>query len=105
MLRALLAERFRLKQHSEKRDMRVYELVANKAGAKIRPIREGQTAQEEAGFHFHGDLRQFADVLTVRLSVPMLDDPNQPGRAGGPSVPELDRRAFGNLRFYRGRST
>jgi uncharacterized protein (TIGR03435 family) len=91
MLRILLAERFNLKQHGEMRDMRVYELVTDKAGPKIRPIKDGETAKGGAGVHFHGDLRQFADLLAVQLSIPILDNAGQPGRAGGPPVPVLDK--------------
>jgi uncharacterized protein (TIGR03435 family) len=91
MLRTLLAERFNLKQHGETREMRAYELLTDKAGPKIQPMRSGETAKTGAGFHFHGDMRQFADFLAVQLSIPILDDPNQPGRAGGPTTPVLDK--------------
>jgi uncharacterized protein (TIGR03435 family) len=37
MLRSLIAERFKLKQHNEMREMRRYELVAGKSGPRIRP--------------------------------------------------------------------
>jgi uncharacterized protein (TIGR03435 family) len=90
MLRSLLAERFNLKQHSETREMRAYELVIDKAGPKIRPTKEGEAVKAQAGFHFHGDLRQFADLLSVQLSIPALDNPNQPARASGPPIPVLD---------------
>jgi uncharacterized protein (TIGR03435 family) len=91
MLRTLLAERFNLKQHRETREMRVYELLADKAGTKIHSVKSGETAKAGAGFHFHGDMRRFADFLAVQFSVPILDDPTQPGRAGGPAIPVLDR--------------
>jgi uncharacterized protein (TIGR03435 family) len=90
-LRTLLAERFHLKQHRETREMRVFDLLADEAGAKIHPTGSGETAQAGAGFHFHGDMRRFADFLAVQLSVSILDDPTQPGRAGGPATPVLDR--------------
>jgi uncharacterized protein (TIGR03435 family) len=91
MLRTLLAERFNLKQHWETREMRVYELLPDKAGAKIHSVNSGETAQTGAGFHFHGDMHRFADFLAVQFSIPILDNPNQPGRAGGPTIPVLDR--------------
>lgn len=91
MLRALLAERFNLKQHRETREMRVYELLADRDGTKIHSVKSGETARAGAGFHFHGDMRQFADFLAVQFSIPILDDPTQPGRAGGPAIPVLDR--------------
>ena len=91
MLRTLLVERFDLKQHRETREMRAYVLVADKTGTKIHPMKNGETAKDAAGFHFHGDMRQFADFLAVQLTIPTLDDPNQPGRAGGPAIPVLDK--------------
>ena len=91
MLRTLLAERFQLKQHGETREMRAYELVVDKAGPKIHPVGSGETANAAPGFHFHGDMRRFADFLAVQFSIPMLDDPNQPGRAGGQMIPVLDK--------------
>jgi uncharacterized protein (TIGR03435 family) len=91
MLRTLLAERFNLKQHRETREMRVYELLVDKDGTKIHSVKSGETARAGAGFRFHGDMRQFADFLAVQLSIPILDDPTQPGRAGGPAIPVLDR--------------
>ena len=94
MLRTLLAERFNLKQHREMREMRVYELLADQAGIKIHPVKSAEAAKAGAGLHFHGDMRQFADFLAVQLSIPILDDPNQPGRAGGPATPVLDRTAL-----------
>ncbi|HEV2487435.1 MAG TPA: TIGR03435 family protein [Terracidiphilus sp.] len=91
MLRSLLAERFNLREHSETREMRVYELVIDKTGSKIHPAKEGETVKQSAGFHFHGDLRQFADLLAVQFSIPAPMSPNEPARAGGPLVPVLDK--------------
>ena len=50
MLRSLVAERFKLTQHSEMREMRVYQLVIGKSGAKIRPISDGENPTAPAGF-------------------------------------------------------
>jgi uncharacterized protein (TIGR03435 family) len=91
MLRGLLAQRFDLKQHSETREMRAYELVPDRAGPKIRPIDEGDTVKGAGGLRFHGEMRQFADFLAVQLSIPASDNPNQPARAGGPMAPVLDK--------------
>jgi len=41
--------------------------------------------------------RQFADFLAVQLSIPILDDPNQPGRAGGPVIPVLDKACLSGI--------
>jgi len=91
MLRSLVAERFKLTQHSEMREMRVYELVVGKSGSKIHPVSDGQTTTAGAGFHFHGDLRQFADLLAVQLSIPASDNPAEPVRASVSPISVLDK--------------
>ena len=91
MLRGLLAERFNLKEHSETREMRAYELAVGKSGLKIHPMSEGEAAGAQAGFHFHGDMRQFADLLAVQLSIPAPVNPSVPSRASGPPIPVLDK--------------
>jgi len=90
MLHALLAQRFELKEHGETREMRVYELVCDQAGAKIRPVNEGEPVKE-GGARFHGEMRGLADFLAVQLSVPALDNPAQPAMAGGPMIPVVDK--------------
>jgi uncharacterized protein (TIGR03435 family) len=90
MLQSLLAERFGLKQHSETRMMRVYELTVAKAGPKITPAASGEP-HTGAGFHFHGEMRQFADLLAVQFSIPAPERPDAPVRAGGPVVPVIDK--------------
>jgi len=90
MLQNLLVDRFNLKQHNETRSMRVYELTVAKNGPKIQPAASGE-AHAGAGFHFHGEMRQFADLLAVQFSIPAAEDPTKPVRAGGPAIPVLDR--------------
>lgn len=97
MLQGLLAERFNLKQHSEKREMRVYELVVDKAGIKIHPATDGEIDHAGAGFHFHGSLREFADLLAVQLSIQTLNNPNEPARASGPLIPVLDQTGLSGV--------
>jgi uncharacterized protein (TIGR03435 family) len=91
MLRSLLSDRFHLKQHSESRAMRVYELTAGPGGAKIHSVQSGNAALAGQGLHFHGDLHQFADLLTVQFSIPAAEDPTKPVRAGGDPIPVLDK--------------
>jgi len=91
MLRSLVAERFKLTEHSEMREMHVYELVIGKSGSKIHPVSDGEAVRAAAGFHFHGDMRQFADLLAVQFSIPAAVDPSQPVRAGGAPIPVLDK--------------
>jgi uncharacterized protein (TIGR03435 family) len=91
MLRSLLSERFKLTEHNETREMRVYELVVGKSGPKIRAINGGGSPAAGAGFHFHGDLRRFADLLAVQLSIPSSDNPAEPVRASTSPIPVLDK--------------
>jgi len=91
MLRSLLAERFHLKQHSEMREMRVYGLVPGKSGIKIHAFSDGEAVKTGAGFHFHGDMRQFADLLAVQLTIPASDNPSEPVRASTSQTPVLDK--------------
>ena len=92
MLRALLSDRFHLKQHSETNEMRVYELTVGKGGPKIQPAKpEAADNPPGPGFHFHGDMRQFADLLALQFSIPAAPDPTTPVRAGGTMIPVLDK--------------
>lgn len=91
MLRGLLSDRFRLKEHSETRRMRVYDLTVAKGGPKIQPIRLGTAASGGPGFHFHGDMRDFADLLAVQFSIPAASSPDAPVKAGGSLIPVLDK--------------
>jgi uncharacterized protein (TIGR03435 family) len=97
MIRSLLAERFQLKDHTETKEMGVYELTTAKTGAKIRPISEGEPAKMGPGFHFHGDMRRFADLLAVQFSIPAPQDPNVPVRAGGPPPVVLDKTGLAGI--------
>jgi uncharacterized protein (TIGR03435 family) len=91
MLRSLLAARFKLKQHNEMREMRRYELVAVKSGPRIRPGSGEEMPPARAGFHFHGDMREFADLLAVQLTIPAADNPAEPARASTTQIPVLDK--------------
>ena len=93
MLQTLLRERFNLKQHRETKSMKVYQLVTDKGGPKIRPVKDGEPPKAGNGFHFHGDLRQLADLLAVQLSIPDSNDadPTKPHIAAGPPIPVLDK--------------
>jgi uncharacterized protein (TIGR03435 family) len=90
MLRSLLFDRFGLKVHSETRQMRVYELTVVSTGPRIHPIQPGEQTAPGSGFHFRGDMRQFADLLAIQFSIPPPASPGEPVRAGGPSIPVLD---------------
>ncbi len=89
MLRPLLAERFNLTQHTENRKMRVYELTVGKSGPRINPASE-ETVSGGSGFHFHGDMREFADLLSAQLTIPAASNPAEPVRASTTPIPVLD---------------
>jgi len=92
MLRSLLADRFHLTTHTETREMRVYELKVGRNGPKIQPAKSGAAESPgRQGFHFRGDMRQFADLLAVQFSIPAANDPGTPVRAGGSMIPVLDK--------------
>jgi uncharacterized protein (TIGR03435 family) len=88
MLRALLTERFALATHTETREMQQrYVLVVDKGGPKIQPAKEGDPRGR-----FHGTMREFANVLSVQLSIPSFSnmDPTKPSVASGPPVAVID---------------
>jgi uncharacterized protein (TIGR03435 family) len=94
MLQGLVSERFNLKQHTETREMRVFELVVDKSGSKIHPANGEEATSAPGGFHFHGDLRQFADLLAVQLSIPASNNPAEPARASASQIPVVDKTAM-----------
>ena len=91
MLRTLLTERFRLKQHSDLKSMRVYALETGKSGPRIKPVQDGSASSSGSGFHFRGDMRQFADLLAIQFTIPASNDPTAPVKAGGPAIPVIDK--------------
>ena len=93
MLRSLLSDRFHLKEHSDTRKMRLYELKVSEGGPKIKPVEAGVAppASGGPGFHFRGDMRSFADLLALQFSMPAAQDPTAPVRAGGEQIPVLDK--------------
>lgn len=98
MLQSLLIDRFNLKQHTETRSMRIYVLTVGKDGPKIHPATKTDAdAESHPGFHFHGEMRQFADLLAVQFSIPAVQDPTTPARAGGPATPVLDKTGLNGV--------
>jgi uncharacterized protein (TIGR03435 family) len=90
MLKGLLADRFGLKLHGESRPMRAYALVVAKDGPKIHPVDPVPAIAPHPGSHFRGDMRQFADLLTVQFSIPAPSDPSVPVIGLGPQIPVLN---------------
>ncbi len=91
MLRSLLSDRFHLKAHRETRPTRVYELTVATGGPRIHPIRPGDAATAGPGLHFHGDMRQFAGLLAVQISMPAPTSASVPVIASESPTPVLDK--------------
>jgi uncharacterized protein (TIGR03435 family) len=94
MLRTLLGSRFGLSVHKDTKELRVYELVVDKTGPKIHAVKDGEVPATPAGRRFHGDLEQFANLLSIQLTIPAMDDPSKPGIASAAPVPVLDKTAL-----------
>src|SRR5205807_7517580 len=78
MFQALLADRFKLKLHREKKERPVYALVAGKNGPKIEKVEStGGLSINRSGTHSRVTGRVsmpwFADYLAQRLGRPVLD--------------------------------
>ena len=80
-----------LKQHSESKMMRVYELEVGKDGPKIKPPVQDAGLPRRPWISLRGDMRQFADLLAVQFSMPAPEEPGVPVKAGGPAIPVLDK--------------
>lgn len=91
MLRNLLFDRFGLKEHSETRSMRVYELTVAPGGPRIHPIQPESASTAGSGSTFRGDMRHFADLLAVQFAIPAPASPSVPVIGLGPPVPVLDK--------------
>jgi uncharacterized protein (TIGR03435 family) len=90
MLQALLAERFHLTLHRDTKEMRVYALIVDKGGARLQPS-EGELRPSTSPQNFHGGMSQFANLISIQLSIPTVDDPTRPAIASGAPVPVVDK--------------
>ena len=92
MLQPLLAARFHLVIHRETRELKGYEMVIDKGGPKIKPVKEGEGRITPLGSpHFHGELGELAGLISVQLSIPMIDDPTRPAVASGGPAPVFNK--------------
>lgn len=83
MLRALLADRFRLKVRSEMKDRLAYVLAIDKGGPRLN----GSVGR----WRFHGDMSRFAGVLALQLTMSLHDDPTVPSHATVTGIPVIDK--------------
>jgi uncharacterized protein (TIGR03435 family) len=91
MLRSLLSDRFHLRAHSITRQVRIYELTVAQGGPRVHPVEPGEATAAGLGFHFHGDMREFAEYLAAQISIPAPASPSEPAIASGQQVPVLDK--------------
>ena len=91
MLKKLLATRFGLEMHSEKRELSVYALTVAKAGPKLEKTKSDPNANSDSSGHGMGaaqymkftneSMAEFAQILElVGGDRPVLDQTNLPGR-------------------------
>lgn len=95
MLRGLLSERFHLAVRKETRHLRGYLLVVDSGGPKVRP--DGSAANGG----FHGEMRQLARFLSVKLTIPAPMDPNRPAIASGTPIPVIDKTGLAGTYHFQ----
>jgi uncharacterized protein (TIGR03435 family) len=79
MLQALLADRFRLALHREKKELPVYSLVVGKNGPKIKRAESATGISSDSNrIHWHVTAKttmpHFAEFLSLRLERPVVDE-------------------------------
>jgi uncharacterized protein (TIGR03435 family) len=82
MLQSLLADRFKLKFHTETRDFDVFDLVVRKSG-KLTPLKEGATSRcgrDNSAICGMTTISQLADWLKYSVHRPVLDKTGISGR-------------------------
>jgi uncharacterized protein (TIGR03435 family) len=97
MLRSLLADRFKLALHRETKELRAYVLTVAKNGPKLHAAQEGESSSNQKSLpyvhRFRCDLTEFANLLSLRLNMPMTEDqdPTVPIRSTGVPPPVLNK--------------
>jgi uncharacterized protein (TIGR03435 family) len=82
MMQTLLAERFQLTFHREKKEMTAYALVVAKSGMKIKPVEgEGSSTNTNNGKMTakHVSMQRLAEVLSRQLGLPVVDETHVAG--------------------------
>ena len=87
MVQALLADRFKLRIHTETREIPVYALVVDKNSSKLTPAKDSSLNEGRGDFWVGngtlgakgGTMAMFAMVLTDNPDRPVLDKTNLTG--------------------------
>jgi uncharacterized protein (TIGR03435 family) len=90
MLQKLLATRFGLKLHQDKRELPVYALTVTKGGPKLKESQSDPNALSDSSGHGRGaaqymkftnlTMKGFAEVMGLMVDRPVVDKTNLPGR-------------------------
>lgn len=83
MLKGLITERFKLKLEEQEKEMKVQALLVDQGGPRL----EGKAG----ALHFHGDMRQLADLLGVQATIPAPLDSSTPVIASAAPLFVVDR--------------
>lgn len=99
MLQSLLAARFHLAAHRETRELKIFELFIDRNGPRIQPVKDGEGTPAPLGSrHFHGDMQQLANLISIQLTIPAAtDDPSRPSVASAPPVPVFNRTGLSGI--------
>jgi uncharacterized protein (TIGR03435 family) len=76
MLRALLADRFKLAIHRETRSIQAYVLELAKGGPKLEKAADGESITDSGRGRLHAQvvsMRHFAQVLSRQMDLPVVD--------------------------------
>lgn len=101
MLRTLLSERFNLRQHREMREMRKYELLADKGGIKIPQMKSGAPPSGTSFPQGYASVRGLSSSPVLYPDV-IRPKPTRQGWRPGDSRAGQDR-PVGHFRFRRRR--
>jgi uncharacterized protein (TIGR03435 family) len=77
MVQNLVAARFHVVQHSEKREMAAYALLSGKDTSRLHVVKESGDAE---GCDHSGTMAQYAELLSARIDKPVVDRTGIPGR-------------------------
>jgi uncharacterized protein (TIGR03435 family) len=77
MVQNLVAARFHLVRHSEKREMTAYALLPGKDTSKLHAVKEGGDSE---GCDRSGTMAQYAELLAARIDKPVVDRTGISGR-------------------------
>ena len=88
MMQAMLAERFHLALHRDKKQLKAYALKVDKGGIKIAPI--AGDSQTRSGYR--GTMSDLANLISIQLTIPQANaNPSIPSIASGPPVAVIDK--------------